>query len=127
MKVIPYLDGRIEQFEDRIARLESRAQQLTKVLDGLPHGSVSKDIMLNYATQIIYLREQKDWLENILYDVEAELEDYICAKVPDEMAQKVIAFHYILGESFADSAKYLGISESRAYYLHAKWIGEIRD
>lgn len=107
--------------------MESRAQQLTKVLDGMPRGSVSKDIMLNYATQLIYLREQKEWLENILSDVEIELEDYICAKVPDEMAQKVIAFHYILGESFADSAKYLGISENRAYYLHAKWSGIMRN
>ena len=57
--------------------MESKAEQLTKVLDGLPRGSAAKDIMLNYTTQLIYLREQKDWLEEILIDVENELDEYL--------------------------------------------------
>ena len=122
LRILPYLDARIEQFEERISRLESKAERLTRVLDGLPRGTASTDIMLSYVARLEYLREQKAWLESIVYDVESELEDYICAKVTDEDAQKVIAFKYILGESFAQTAQYLGLSENRVYYLHGKWI-----
>lgn len=127
MKVIPYLDRRLMVLEEKIKRLRSKAEQITKVLDGLPKSKFVQNIMLTYATRIIELEQELNQLEEILFDVENEFEDLICKKVEDSDAQKVLCYRYILGEDFISIAQYIGISLNRVFYLHRKYLKVLLD
>lgn len=125
--MIPYLDRRIGRIEEEIKRLRQKAQQVTRVLDGMPKSKLVHSMMLNYAAKILELERDMNQLEDILIEVENEFEDLVCRKIEDEDGQKVLCFRYILGEEFLQIAQHIGISLNRVFYLHRKYLKILLD
>lgn len=116
LKACRDIRGQIESIDERIARLRSQAERLSRPLTGMPGGGSAGDALAVYAARLDELERQRADRVIALEEQLQVCEDWIDA-LPGQQA-KVMRLRYIVGLSWRQVAKRAHYSVGHCRNIH---------
>lgn len=101
------LNQEIRMDEERLARLELKAQPGATTIDGMPHGTTVGDRVARYAAEIADLHGIIAAKHSQCLYERNRLERYIMT-VPDSLTRQIMTYRFISGMSWSGVAMALG-------------------
>ena len=118
------LKKRIRDLESHLQSLRTAAENLTPILDGLPHSTERKSRVEKIALMIVEDTRELESLRKELIPAKSKLADIILREVEDITVQTLLVLRYVECCPVKEVARRMQYSVRAVFKMHAHFLKE---
>ena len=119
------LKKRIRDVESHLQSLQTAAENLVPILDGLPHSTEAKSRVEKIALSLVETEHELDKLRGQLILTKTELAEKILREVEDATYQTLLVLRYVECLSFKETARRMHFTLRHIFRLHDKILENV--
>lgn len=121
------LRDEVDAEKQRLATLRLAVQNLSPVLDGMPHTPTQSSRVEKLAVLILDSERDLDELLVCLEDACVELSRKLKNAPLDPIEHKILVLRYVACMSFTEIEEAVNLSEARVYFWHRQAVQKLLD
>lgn len=121
------LRDEVDAEKQRLATLRLAVQNLSPVLDGMPHTPTQSSRVEKLAVLILDSERDLDELLVCLEDACVELSRKLKTAPLDPIEHKILVLRYVACMSFTEIEDAVNLSEARVFYWHRQGVQKLLD
>ena len=112
----------LEATQERLERLQSSAERVTTIIDGLPSGAKGRSFIEDMLVRMLSEMERAEAALEELKRMHEEFERELERKVKPMRTRMLMRMRYLDGLSWRQIGRILSVSSSRVYQMHRQAI-----
>ena len=119
------LRKKIRDLEKKIHALRLNVENITPVIDGLPHSTEAKSRVEKLAVSIVAAERELAELREQMPQAQAHLAELITREVAEPVAQTLLVLRYVACCSFREVARRMNFDISHVFKLHRRALKKV--
>ena len=125
LNVVRELSKRIRELERYLQALRLSAQNITPVIDGLPHSTTLQARVEKIALSIVEKERELYQLQEQFLHEQGRLAEFILSSVNDPTLQTLLILRYVACLSFKETARSMHFTLRHVFRLHEKFLKDV--